>query len=244
MTRAAKIYDFTLAALGTSELLVEGSMYRLMRCTSDLEVRRDGGSGVGPLLAGQGEKAEFKRLTLIDRSGAPNVGTILIGDDTFIDERIIGLVDVIDGGKVRTFTALSFVGGYYANASGGQYSALQLLNPAGSGRNLVCTQINYSRKTVWGVYLSRYNTPMTEDRSVNITNKLIGAAAPVAQLRRGWFGAIVGNVFTYAHLADSFVSLLKFADPMIIPPGAGIAAVCDSVNVEFAATFEWYEEAI
>lgn len=241
-TRAAKIYDFTIPAGGSSELLVEGSYYRILESTGALEVRRDGGSALGPIYPGQGERAQYKRLTLVDKSGAGNSGLMVVGDDTFIDDRISGLVEVIDGGKVRTKTELSFVAGFYANASAGQYGAMQLLNPAGSGRDLVVTQINYSRKSIWGVYLARYATPLANNLAANITNKVIGAGAPVAQFRRGWSGSILGSIFTYVHLADSTVSQLRFADPMIVPQGEGIVCVCDSVNIELAATFEWYEE--
>ena len=67
-------------------------------------MRPDGGSSLSPLYAGQGQRKEFQRLTVTDKSGAANVVLIIVADDDFIDDRITGEVSVIDGSKARTKT--------------------------------------------------------------------------------------------------------------------------------------------
>lgn len=95
-SRAAQIYDFTLTAGGVQTILAEGSYYRILSSTGTLEVRRDGGSRLGPISAGQGERDEFQRLTLRDLSGAPNSGFVIVADGTFVDDTVIiqGAVNV------------------------------------------------------------------------------------------------------------------------------------------------------
>lgn len=89
MGRATQTYDFTLTAGGSQVLNVEGSFYRIQSATGNVEVRRDGGSVLGPLTVGQGERAEFRRLTLRDLSGGANSGRILVADGSFIDDTVI-----------------------------------------------------------------------------------------------------------------------------------------------------------
>ena len=96
MAFGTQIYDFTLPANGSREFIVPGaSYYRIQSCLGNLAVRRDGGSILNPLQVGQGEQGTpFQRITLVDVSGAANVGTIIISDGTFVDVRSIGATQI------------------------------------------------------------------------------------------------------------------------------------------------------
>lgn len=88
--KTTTLYDFTLAAGGSQIILADANMYKVLTSTGDISVTRDGGATIKPLRAGRGEKnVEFQRLTLRDLSGAPNSGTILVGDSDFIDDTIV-----------------------------------------------------------------------------------------------------------------------------------------------------------
>lgn len=90
-----QIYDFTLPAGGAMPLPVAGSYFRILTCTGDVDVIGDTFGRLGPINRGQGlaDKA-YGRLTIRDRSGAPNVGTILVSDANFIDQTLFGSISL------------------------------------------------------------------------------------------------------------------------------------------------------
>lgn len=88
--KATALYDFTLTAGGSFDLPVDASFYKILTSTGDISVTRDGGSTVKPMRAGRGERGvSFTKLTLRDLSGAPNSGTIIVGDSGFIDDTVV-----------------------------------------------------------------------------------------------------------------------------------------------------------
>ncbi|MCK6388595.1 MAG: hypothetical protein L6Q65_13475 [Zoogloea sp.] len=92
----AQTYDYNLTAGGAQVLAVAGSSLKLLTATGLLEVQTDTGARM-KLLPGQGLKGfKFERLTLIDRSGVSNKGTILVSDSEMIDDRVNGIVTIAD----------------------------------------------------------------------------------------------------------------------------------------------------
>jgi hypothetical protein len=88
--KSTQLYDFTLAAGGSQVILADANFYKILTATGDLKITRDGGSTVRPMRAGRGEReVEFKSLIVTDISGAPNSGTIVVGDSNFIDDTIV-----------------------------------------------------------------------------------------------------------------------------------------------------------
>ncbi len=88
--KSTQLYDFTLTANGSQVILADANFYKVLTSTGDLKITRDGGSTVRPMRAGRGEReVDFQRLTITDISGAPNSGTIVVGDSNFIDDTIV-----------------------------------------------------------------------------------------------------------------------------------------------------------
>lgn len=88
--KVTTLYDFTLTANGSQEILADADFYKVLTSSGDLSITRDGGSTIKPLRAGRGERnVPFLRLMVRDLSGAPNSGTILVGDSDFIDDTIV-----------------------------------------------------------------------------------------------------------------------------------------------------------
>lgn len=246
MTRAAQIYDFTLPANGARELLVEGSYYRILSSTGAVEVRRNGGSALGPIYAGQGERAEFKRLTLVDRSGSPNVGYIIVADDTFIDDRISGEVSVIDGGKARTVANLSFLGRLYRAGSAGNYSHCQLWNQS-TTRNLIVQQFVSSCSSAATVYLNAAGAALANiGVPANPGSKLIGGADSGAQFRYVHQASIDFGIkaMTMYQVAAVQSVLFRFTEPLVVPPGYGLTWACAGLGVDLLVNVDYYEEAV
>lgn len=88
--KSTQLYDFTLTANGSQVILADANFYKILTATGDVAITRDGGSTVRPMRAGRGEReVDFQRLTIRDISGAPNSGTIVVGDSNFIDDTIV-----------------------------------------------------------------------------------------------------------------------------------------------------------
>lgn len=227
MARSAKIYDFTLTAGGAFVLPVEGSYYRIISSTGAVEVKRDGGSGVGPIYAGQGERdEEFKRLTLIDKSGAANTGYIVVSDGTFVDDRITGEVSVIDGGLARTITNSAFIGyGIVTPATTTNNGGLQIWNNAAiGGKNIVVEQMSfYSNVANTGVNMNLQNTALTTLFNPARSKLGNGADSTIAQVRSqegtAWSATILGVLFV-----DTANKTMPFIpkEPIVIPPQWGL----------------------
>jgi len=88
--KVTTLYDFTLPANGSQQIQADANFYKILTASGDVSVTRDGGSTVKPMRAGRGERnVQFLSLTIKDLSGAPNSGTILVGDSDFIDDTIV-----------------------------------------------------------------------------------------------------------------------------------------------------------
>lgn len=246
MARSAKIYDFTIPAGGSFTLLVEGSFYRIQQATGALEVRRDGGSGIGPIYPGQGERdEEFKRLTLIDKSGSANAGFIVVSDGSFVDDRITGEVSVINGEKSRTLAGAMYIGNASAFAVGAQYSHCQLWNPT-TNKNLIVGALNFSTSTAQAVGLGFNAVQLNTDQTGNLVmNKKQGGAATAAQVRAGnYVGSIVPVNGFQGYMPANLITNFQPQGVIVVPPGTGLTAWAQTPNTALITGFEWFEESI
>lgn len=240
MTRAARVYDFTIPASGAITILAEGSFYRLMTAAGALEVRRNNGSIVGPLLPGQGERADFLSLTLSDKSGATNAGSILIGDDTFIDDRITGEVSVINGGMARTKAGNAYLACAVLTSSAGNYSHIGIFNPTASGINAFVSAVHYNGYTS-GNYEIRVLTAALAN-SFTVNNKIVGGAAGVVAGCHEQAASMLGGTIifkTYASTATP--NVYRQDEPLLLRPGYGICVLPVVVNANMACNFEYIE---
>ena len=241
---SAKIYDFTLTAGGSFSLPVSGSYVRIMSSTGTVEIVADG-FRIGPIVAGQGSKdKDFKRLTIVDRSGAANIGTVLVADSDFVDQTILGSVSVIDGGKARTIANNAFIGVNLYSAVAAQYSKVQLWNPANTGKSLILGAFSFS-STVAGSVYARYNTAaLAISGSLSPASKLVGGAAPSALFRVESAATVTDPTLAgFNFLANSAVFYTP-KEPFVIRPGYGLVINHQTVNADISANFEWFEEAI
>ena len=246
MARAASIYDFTLTAGGTFVLPVEGSYYRIMSSTGAVEVRRDGGAGLSPLIAGQGERdQEFSRLTIKDKSGAVNSGYIICGDMTFIDDRINGEVLTVSGGVARTLAGLAFMGGVSVGGATGLYSHAQLWNPATSTRVIVVTTI-YAVPNSSNSFHIRAATAAIANMNGNVSGKLLGTNG-AGEIRYDQSAGLQGSNTLMPYLSSpggAGTLILKFDEPIVLMPGNGIILVNPSPNSGIGANFELFERPL
>lgn len=247
MRTAGRIYDFTLTAGGSMQLLVQGDYMRIMSSTGAVEVLTDH-YRIGPIMAGQGQaKSPFTRLTIIDRSGAGNVGNVLVADSDFIDNRINGDVSVIDGEKSRTLAGGMYSGTPNSSAAAGLYSVCQLWNPVGSGKNLIVNSIGLaaSAASIALVYTIGSQAP-TDQTVTRAANKLSGGALGVGQVRVDASGMPVfaSNLLRTMACPASDVRDWDVRGAVVVPPGKGLALVGTVLNTQLIVNFEWFEELV
>lgn len=247
--KLAKIYDFTLPANGSFQLPVEGDYFRILTSTGDVEVVGDTFSRFGPIKAGQGlEKAPYRRLTINDKSGSANIGTIIVASDGFVDQRVVGEVSVIDGGKARTLAGNAFSGMVAAGAVAAQFAHVQLWNPT-TTKNSVVEQIVVSSTTSVSIVMRSHNAalPSAYGAQPNPASKKIGGADSAMQSFFTNNAAAVPTGKYYGLLAVNAnqISVFRLAEPIVIPPSQGLVLyVSNAVNTDLSAIFENYEDPV
>lgn len=243
--RAAKIYSFTMAAGGTFQVLAEGSYYKLLAAAGDVSIARNGGTDMA-LSVGQGEKdAEFKYLTIRDLSGAANAGRVVVADNTFVDDSVQGLVEVIDGDATRALAGAMFMATPSQAAVAGQLPHTQLWNPAASGVNLIVTALGVQSTSLnqfgVGFNSSALATNMT---ATTLINKKGGAAIGQAQARAATnAAALVSAIGQSLYVIANGYQAWPIKGCIVVPPGQGLVLYAGQANTSMAANFEFFEQA-
>jgi len=128
-------------------------------------------------------------------------------------------------------------------AVAGQYSMVQLLNPAASGKNLVVTSGRFIGATTElnGMMLRSHATALST--SFTPINKFIGGAAPVGQVWYQQAAAHVGTgvcaFYCTANVEIKFSDALDF--PLVIQPGAGLVVAHNVPNSGMGLAVSWFE---
>jgi hypothetical protein len=239
-------FDFNLGANQSQHIDVVGTFLKYKAGTGMIRVRLNGG-GYIDLLPGQGvNNVNFTSVDVQDRTGAANSGTLLAGMYDFRDDRITGTVDVVDGGKARTKANMAFSAAVWSPASAGNYTTAQIFNPAGSGKNVVCSQIilttDFSAVIVIG-----WNNQANGALLGTFNSKLSGGASSVAQQANNGLPGLPTN-FKYlgAYQASTNAPFIyKFAEPVVLQPGYGLSVQNNAMaNGAIQANFEFIEEPI
>lgn len=208
------------------------------------------GGGWGVVLRpGQGFRLpaeEAAGVVVTNLSGTAMAGTLKLGpkDWQFEDQRLLGEVSVIDGGKARTLAGMAFSGVAFCNAVSAQHAQAQLWNPAGSGRRANISQIVVQTTSAWFAGISIGAAAFT-NLSGNAASKRSGGAASNTQLRTQNSPTLPGgNIFILSESSNG-TAYYKLTEPIVILPGFGLnITVTNALNTDLGASFEFVEEAI
>ena len=133
-----------------------------------------------------------------------------------------------------------FVMGGITPASVGNYSCLQLKNPAGSGKVALIRSLLVAQDPISQVGVIPYDTDLTTDIGAGVNLWLAGPAG-VCHVRSEVNGGLVGvppvRLLTPAYTITNLSPEWSFA----LDPGKGLAVCAWSVNVNVTATFLWNE---
>lgn len=176
-------------------------------------------------------------------NAATIVGTVVIGDGEITDNRITGSVEVIDGGKARTLTNTAFMGGAGIAAVAAQYAAIQLWNPAGSGKNVIVEKFEFGSNLTAYAYFHWRNAALSTLVG-GVTSKQTGGATSTAQLYKETNAALVNtnNWVTITTTGTASVQRV-LSEPIVVKPGYGLTSICGIVNQDNSSVFEFYEES-
>lgn len=250
----------TIDFIGTS------CYFRQSDTTQDLiEIRPDTQQGILQLLPGQGFGFDWPvKRWIVKNIGATNIalGQLVIADGDYRDQRVVGSMSVVgtanvavtntptvsvaDAAKARVLAANSFMGANSMAASGaGTFSRVSLWNPATNPNRLIVQAVALSN-------VDMANPAMASLQSISAqpsltfskfgASKKFGGAASVAMTTVDTPGTPGG---AWSHLLETPAQQQKnlvLTDPIVVPPGFGLAVWALQSNVAVSAAFEWYEE--
>ena len=249
-------FDF---ANGTTDLVetmsVRTGYVRYYECLSGggvdqrIRVESMGGGWQCVLRPGQGFRLpaeETGGIVVTNLSGAAMAGTLKLGprDWSFEDQRLIGEVSVIDGGRARTLSGNTFSGTAFCNQVAATHAQCQLWNPAGSGRNATVSQIVVQSSFAWFAGISIASAALTNSGG-NAASKRTGGTASTAQLRTQNIAALPGGSICLLSAPASGTSYYKLTEPIVLAPGFGLTlTVTNAQNTDLGASFEFAEDSI
>lgn len=253
MARAAQIYTLSLSANQAQVLLVDGGYYKILSAYGNVSVSREGGSIINPMKPGQGEKLNFKRLTIQDVSGAANVVEIIIADESFVDDRISGEVSVIDGGFARTMAEQAYTLPLGCAAVAGQYAHVQLWNSSSNVNDVMLESFTISSSGAATVSFIQHSGALANlnAQSYGVSKKLRagysqGAGYSYAQSRYQNAAAVIGAgpLRGYYQTPANQSLMVKLSEPIVIPPNRGMNWYIGNIlNTDLFVTCEVYERA-
>lgn len=244
-------YDITIPAGGARVLNAPGTMMRYYSgaaggADETIIVRPNTGAGGVLLKPGQTVRlpAKTDTWTIQNFANAATItGRVVVGLGSFEDDRITGEVSVIDGAAARSKAGIAYWATDLSGPVAGQYSHVQLWNPAGSGKNVIVSEMGFSCSVAGVVNLRSYNAALTTLGNVQAP-KMVGGPASVAQARDQTNASILGGTIASFEVAALSTFSQKLIDPIILPPGQGLVVVGTTVNIVVRASWQYYEESV
>lgn len=249
--KSFKVYPFTLAANQAQVVLAEGAYFRVKTCAGDVAVQFDDNAALGPINAGQGFKVPegYKRLTIVDYSGAANVGSIIVAGADFVDQTLSGVVSVVDGEKARTLAGGYFTGAPASGIVAGKNGVVALCNPSSKFNLIVRTAEGGSSSAGGMTYVTTAignvnGVGMADQSGTRLSCSKAGGALSVnAQVFAGNLAAIpTGPLARSKYIVASGNDSWNPKGGIAIPPGQALALVSNA-GTDCNGFFEWFEEA-
>lgn len=185
------------------------------------------------------------RWTMSNLKGeAAITGQVLMGEGEFIDNRITGSVEVIDGGKARTMAGVSYLANQFALAAAGEYPHIQLLNQS-STKRLIVKQIMLSSAVAQQFLLTTWNAALTVAGNAPV-NKMQGGPASAGQVFTQSSGVLIGAaggmLAPFIGANSSFSVTLT--EPIVLNQNNGVLVRSGSPGSAITVAFEYIEESL
>jgi hypothetical protein len=198
-----------------------------------------------PLLPGQGFRyAELSTDWWLTNSNAHTVTvTILFASGGFIDDRITGVVEVVDSARARTLAGLAFTGSVSVGAVAAQYACASLWSVGAAAKNLVISQITLSSAVAQYVQLRRSGVGSLPTVGTAYAKRLYGTNGS-CNVKGGNLAALIGDyVAGYAVQAAAPI-VIRPPEPYVVPPSTELIACSGNVNTDLVVTWDFVEEPV
>ena len=231
--------------------------FRQSDTTQDLiEIRPDTQQGVLQLLPGQGFNfGSTVSRWIVKNIGATNItiGQLVIADGDYRDQRVVGSMQVVgtanvavaDAAKARALANNSFMGAASVTGSAGTFARVSLWNPTTNPNRLLVQSLALSNSDMANPSLASVQAitaaPTFFGGRVGASKKF-GGANSVAQFGFDNMGTSGG---AWSHVLSTSAQQQKplvLTDPIVVPPGYGLALWAANANQGVTGAFEWYEE--
>jgi len=246
-----RVYDFTLAAaLGASQRFsVSGSFVKVLSAPGGrVNVKLDSGQDMS-FLEGQGfrmlEGDEFGGLTLSNLQAVANVGTLFIGDSTFVDDRVTGVVQVIDTERRKVLDGNAYHTAASQAGGGAGSATIQLWNPAGSGKLVYVNSavIGLSANDQYGFATTTTAGPTLVDQVRSLD---VSGADGVSQCRSSNDATVyaISRTLRLGYGLANVDTPIAFPRPVLLRPGTGLRFLAVAAATALRGGFdleEWPE---
>lgn len=267
----AKVYPVDTIN-GTVELDIAGGYFKLMVAPADvaeIELLNDGNQALQALAvpAGFYQRIRFNKIR-IRHTGAQAIKILVAPDEggsdnftgTFTAQGTLGtlaqrLLNGVNMLVVDPHGAIfaddisaagqAFMRSLTIGASVGNYSHVQIHNPAGSGVVAYVDRLRIiAPGAVANLIINTHNAAITNDNGGGF-NKDLGAAESACNIRHQHNGAQLGTNTLLQVTAGANVHMpdMVFEPPLRLGEGEGVLAVWASQNIALTAGWEWREKA-
>jgi hypothetical protein len=178
--------------------------------------------------------------------GAAIIGRVVVGDGRIDDNTFSGIVQTVDGGKVRTLNNSAFSGFAAPPSVAAQFARIQLWNPAASGVRLVLESITGMGAAATCAVIVTSSTVALATNIQSGLSKLLGGSVSKGEIHFDTTATGQGgnpSLFVIGGVGGTNIqSSVKLVEPIVIPPGYGLLLTGNIVNNSISSSFEWYEE--
>lgn len=243
-------FDITVPANGAFPVNARGTfLYYLAGSAggADPTLRVRNGFGATTVLLKPGQSirippAELRSdtWTLENFAGAATIlGTVLVGEGDFSDNRISGTVQVIDVTRQQTVSNMAFMGYVSSGAQAASNSQMMVFNPPGSGKNVYIDRIQTNSGNANDSLMMSFATSTAgcTDKGT-LTSKLAGGAASQAHQYTALAGALPGGLFGYVNAGAEW----KPSRPIALAPGNGLLMTSSYQNNGIGWVIETVED--
>lgn len=240
----------TLNFVGARQIDAKATFFRYQTCNAgglDTSIRlKADGNDLGVFI--QGDSIELpiacRRWEIVPVTPAC-VGTVRLGLGRITSGQLSGVVEIVDGGRTRTASGVAGVGTVAQGPLAANFSAVQLWNPAGSVYNVYVRRVLLSSPGAATAALIRaMNSALSTLEGTVTSKRLYNQTLPGLELRRESMAALPGGAIMTANFPAGSSLAYETQEPLMMPPGSGIAAVSGGLNQDIRATFDCFIEPV
>lgn len=248
---SVKNYDLRLEPNVQYEFPVRGNSIRYVSSALDAPINLKSADGAHDFYLEVGQRINFENDTgflnfvVYTKQAIDHKIVLQVSDNAFVDSaRVAGEVSVINGEISRVLRGEAFIGYQSIVGIAAQVSHVQIKNPLGSGKRVIINKITAQADVVGRLILAALDTDLANVSGGAKTNKLMGGAASVAQLRWENNAAYLGTpIYVVGISSANEFKEFQFSEPVILLEGKGLVIETNDLNSTMRVNFQYNEVA-